>query len=120
MDLIRVVEAGQLKEDRENYSIGDTVKVHFKIVEGKNERVQIFEGTIIAIKNSGLRKTITVRKISYNIGVERIFPVHSPRIDRIEVVREGRVRRAKLYYLRERVGKATRVKQLIRHKDKMN
>ena len=90
----------------ENFSVGDTVKVFFKIVEGTTERVQAFEGIVIAKNNSGIRKTFTVRKISYGVGVERIFPMHSPRIEKVDVVRRGRVRRAKLYYLRDRVGKA--------------
>ena len=113
MDIIRAIEAKQIKENAENFSIGDTVKVFFKIVEGTTERVQVFEGIVIAKNNSGVRKTFTVRKISYGVGVERIFPMHSPRIEKVEVVRKGRVRRAKLYYLRDRVGKAAKVKELI-------
>mgnify|MGYP003448780068 FL=1 len=113
MDIIRAIEAKQIKENAENFSVGDTVKVFFKIVEGTTERVQVFEGIVIAKNNSGIRKTFTVRKISYGVGVERIFPMHSPRIEKIEVVRRGRVRRAKLYYLRSRVGKAAKVKELI-------
>ncbi|SRR6056297_12646 len=119
MNLVQAVEAEQLKEGVDNFKIGDTVKVHFKIVEGSNERIQIFQGIVIAIKNGGLRKTFTVRKISYGVGVERVFPVHSPRIDRLEVVRRGRVRRAKLYYLRDRVGKAAKVNELIRRRDQI-
>lgn len=95
------------------FRVGDTIKVHFKIVEGKRERIQLFEGTVIAIKGSGTRKTFMVRKISFNIGVERIFPFCSPKIQKVEVVRRGKVRRAKLYYLRKRVGKATQVKRLV-------
>ena len=110
MDIIRAIEAKQIKENAENFSVGDTVKVFFKIVEGTTERIQVFEGIVIAKNNSGIRKTFTVRKISYGVGVERIFPMHSPRIEKIEVVRRGRVRRAKLYYLRSRVGKAAKVK----------
>ena len=113
MDIIRAIEAKQIKENAENFSVGDTVKVFFKIVEGTTERVQVFEGIVIAKNNSGIRKTFTVRKISYGVGVERIFPMHSPRIEKIEVVRRGRVRRAKLYYLRSIVGKAAKVKELI-------
>ena len=113
MDIIRAIEAKQIKENAENFSVGDTVKVFFKIVEGTTERDQVFEGIVIAKNNSGVRKTFTVRKISYGVGVERIFPMHSPRIEKIEVVRRGRVRRAKLYYLRSRVGKAAKVKELI-------
>ncbi|HDQ15343.1 MAG TPA: 50S ribosomal protein L19 [Sediminispirochaeta sp.] len=119
MDLIQAVEAEQMKENAQNFRVGDTVKVHFKIVEGTTERIQVFQGIVLAIKNSGLRKTFTVRKISYGVGVERVFPVHSPRIDKIEVVRRGRVRRAKLYYLRKRVGKAAKVNELIRRKDQI-
>ena len=113
MDIIRAIEAKQIKENAENFSVGDTVKVFFKIVEGTTERVQVFEGIVIAKNNSGVRKTFTLRKISYGVGVERIFPMHSPRLEKIEVVRRGRVRRAKLYYLRSRVGKAAKVKELI-------
>lgn len=117
MDIIRAIEAKQIKENAENFSVGDTVKVFFKIVEGTTERIQVFEGIVIAKNNSGIRKTFTVRKISYGVGVERIFPMHSPRIEKIEVVRRGRVRRAKLYYLRSRVGKAAKVKELIVRKN---
>ncbi len=116
MDLITAVESAQLKEGRDQFRIGDTVKVHFSIVEGKNERVQIYEGLVIARKNSGVRQTFTVRKLSYGIGVERVFPVHSPRIQKIEVVRRGRVRRSKLYYIRERVGKRAKVAERIQRK----
>ncbi len=117
MDLIKSIEAQQLKENPENFRIGDTVKVYFKIIEGQTERIQIFEGLVIAINNSDIRKTFTVRKMSYGVGVERIFPLHSPRIDKIDVVRRGRIRRAKLYYIRKRVGKAAKVPELIRRKD---
>ena len=117
MDIIRAIEAKQIKENAENFSVGDTVKVFFKIVEGTTERVQVFEGIVIAKNNSGVRKTFTVRKISYGVGVERIFPMHSPRIEKVDVVRRGRVRRAKLYYLRSRVGKAAKVKELIVRKN---
>jgi len=117
MEEIKMVEAGQLKENAENFNIGDTVKVHFKIVEGQTERIQIYEGLCIAKKNSGLRKTFTVRKISYGVGVERIFPLHSPRVEKVEVVRKGKVRRAKLYYIRDRVGKAAKVAELIQKKE---
>ncbi len=113
MDIIRAIEAKQIKENAENFSVGDTIKVFFKIVEGTTERVQVFEGIVIAKNNTGVRKTFTVRKISYGVGVERIFPMHSPRIEKVEVIRRGHVRRAKLYYLRDRVGKAAKVKELI-------
>ncbi len=113
MDIIRAVEAKQIKENAENFSIGDTVRVSFKIVEGTTERIQVYEGIVIAKNNTGIRRTFVVRKISYGVGVERIFPLHSPRIEKIEVVRRGRVRRAKLYYLRSRVGKAAKVPELL-------
>ena len=113
MDIIRAIEAKQIKENAENFNVGDTVRVSFKIVEGATERIQVFEGIVIAKSNTGVRRTFVVRKISYGVGVERIFPLHSPRIEKIEVVRRGRVRRAKLYYLRSRVGKAAKVPELI-------
>jgi len=113
MDVMKALETEQLKEGMEVFRIGDTVKVHFKIIEGKTERVQVFEGIVIAIKRDGLRKTFTVRKISYGVGVERTFPLHSPKIAKIVRVREGRVRRAKLYYIRGRYGKAAKVAELI-------
>mgnify|MGYP006298427249 FL=1 len=119
MDLIQAVEAEQMKENAVNFRIGDTVKVHFKIVEGQTERIQVFQGIVLSSKGTGIRRTFTVRKMSYGVGVERVFPVHSPRIDRIEVVRRGRVRRAKLYYLRKRVGKAAKVSELIRRRDQI-
>ncbi len=118
MDLLKAVETAQMKEGAEEFRIGDTVKVHFKIIEGKTERIQVFEGIVLAKKRSGLRKTFTVRKISYGVGVERTFPLHSPKIAKIVRVREGRVRRAKLYYIRGRYGKAAKVAELIRkHRD---
>ncbi len=116
MDLIKAVEAEQIKDDLCDFRVGDTVKVHFRIIEGTTERVQIFEGLVIAIKNKGISKTFTVRKISYGVGVERIFPLNSPRIAKIEVSRRGKVRRAKLYYIRKRVGKSAKVKELIKKK----
>ena len=114
MDLIKAIEQEQMKQDAENFHIGDTVKVYFKIIEGTTERVQIFEGIVIAKNNTGIRRSFTVRKNSYGVGVERIFPLHSPRVEKIEVTRRGRVRRAKLYYLRGRVGKAAKVPEQIR------
>jgi len=113
MDVMKSLEAEQLKENAEVFRIGDTVKVHYKIIEGKTERVQVFEGIVIAMKRDGLRKTFTVRKISYGVGVERVFPLHSPKIAKIVRVREGRIRRSKLYYLRGRTGKAAKVQELI-------
>ncbi len=109
MDLIKSIEQEQMKENALTFKVGDTVKVHFKIIEGTNERIQIYEGLVIAIKGSGVRKTFTVRKLSYGVGVERIFPLHSPKVEKVEVVRLGRVRRAKLYYIRGRIGKAAKV-----------
>ncbi|AEV28350.1 ribosomal protein L19 [Sphaerochaeta pleomorpha str. Grapes] len=117
MDVIKAIESEQIKENAENFCIGDTVKVFFKIIEGANERVQVFEGLVIAKNNGGIRRTFTVRKISYGVGVERIFPLHSPRVEKIEVVRKGRVRRAKLYYVRDKVGKKAKVKELIHRKN---
>jgi large subunit ribosomal protein L19 len=110
-EIIKAVEKQQLKTDLPEMKIGDTLKVYVKVIEGTRERVQVFEGYLIARKGGGLTETITVRRVTYGIGVERTFPVHSPRIDKIEVVRNGRVRRAKLYYLRDRVGKAARIKE---------
>jgi len=112
MNLLELIDKEGVKENVTPFNVGDTVKVHFKIVEGNKERIQIFEGLVIARKNGGVRETFTVRKISFGVGVERVFPVHSPRIDKIEVVRQGDVRRAKLYYIRDLSGKAaTRVKE---------
>ena len=113
MDLIKTIEEQQKKEGSLNFSVGDTVKVHFEVIEGKTKRIQIYEGVVIAIKNTGVRKTFTVRKISYGVGVERVFPVYSPRVVRVEVVRVGKVRRSKLYYIRDKVGKGAKVKELI-------
>ena len=110
MDVIRAIEQEQLKTDLTNFDVGDHVKVHVKIKEGNRERIQIFEGTVIARRGSGIKETFTVRRVTYGVGVERVFPVHSPRVERVEVVRKGKVRRAKLFYLRNRVGKAAKVK----------
>lgn len=118
MDALKTVEAKQIKDDVPQFKPGDTLKVHFKIVEGANERVQIFEGLCISRQNSGIRSTFTVRKISYGVGVERVFPIHSPRVQQIEIVRKGRVRRAKLYYIRNRVGKAAKVAELLTKKSR--
>ncbi|MDR2095960.1 MAG: 50S ribosomal protein L19 [Treponema sp.] len=116
MNEIKSIEASQMKKHVDEFKVGDTVKVHFKIVEGKNERIQIYEGLVIAMKNAQVGKTFTVRKNSYGVGVERVFPLHSPRVDKVEVVRPGKVRRAKLYYIRGKVGKAAKIKELISHK----
>ena len=117
MDLIKAIEAEQIKDNVEIFGIGDTIKVFFKIIEGTTERVQVFEGVCIAKNNAGLRKTFTVRKMSFGVGVERVFPFNSPRIQKIEVVKYGKVRRSKLYYLRDRVGKAAKIKELIKKKE---
>jgi large subunit ribosomal protein L19 len=113
MNEIKAIEASQMKSEPDNFKVGDTVKVHFKIVEGKNERIQIYEGLVIAMKNSGVGKTFMVRKNSYGVGVERVFPFHSPRVTKVEVVRAGKVRRAKLYYIRGKIGKSAKIKELI-------
>lgn len=113
MDLIRTIEQEQLRNDLPVVSVGDYVKVHLKVKEGNRERIQVFEGTVIAKKGGGLRETFTVRRVSYGVGVERILPVHSPKIDRIEILRKGKIRRAKLYYLRDRVGKAAKVREKL-------
>ncbi len=109
-EIIRAIEMEQLRTDIPKFAIGDTVRVQVKVVEGNRERLQAFEGTVIARRNGSVRETFTVRRVSYGVGVERTFPVHSPRVDSITVVRRGKVRRAKLYYLRSRVGKAAKVK----------
>jgi large subunit ribosomal protein L19 len=113
MNLVNEVDKQYIKYEQVPFQPGDLVRVHVKIVEGKRERIQVFEGYVIGIKNSGSRKTFRVRRESYGIGVERVFPLNSPRIEKIEVVRKGKVRRAKLYYLRDRVGKAAQVKQKL-------
>ena len=111
MNIIEALEKEQLRADVPNFGPGDTVKVHAKIVEGSRERIQIFEGVVIGRQGTGVREMFTVRRISYGVGVERMFPIHSPRVDKIEVVRRGAVRRAKLYYLRKLTGKAARIKE---------
>ncbi len=113
-EIIRSIEKEQLRSDRPAFGIGDTVKVWVKVVEGSRERLQAFEGTVIAKRNGSIRETFTVRRVSYGIGVERTFPLHSPRVDHIDVVRRGKVRRAKLYYLRELQGKAAKIKEAKR------
>jgi large subunit ribosomal protein L19 len=111
MDVIKMLEQEQLRSDIPDFRPGDTVKVHVKVIEGNRERIQAFEGVVIDRKSGGVRETFTVRRVSYGVGVERTFPVHSPRIDKIDVVRRGIVRRAKLYYLRNLTGKAARIKE---------
>ena len=110
-NLIAEITKDQLRTDHPDFRPGDTVKVHVKVVEGTRERIQVFEGVVIKRQNGGISETFTVRKISYGVGVERTFPVHSPRVDKVEVVRRGSVRRAKLYYLRNLRGKAARIKE---------
>lgn len=114
MDALKIITDGMLKEQPPVIEIGDTVNVHVKIREGEKQRIQNFEGTVIARKGSGVAETFTVRRISYGVGVERVFPIHSPNVDKVDIVRKGKVRRAKLYYLRGRVGKATKVKELLK------
>lgn len=111
MNIIQVLEQEQLRSDIPKFIPGDTVRVHVKVVEGSNERIQVFEGVVIARQGSGVRENFTVRRVSYGVGIERTFPVHSPRLAKIEVVRRGIVRRAKLYYLRNLTGKAARIKE---------
>ena len=111
MNIIETLEKEQLRSDIPDFAPGDTVRVHAKIVEGSRERIQMFEGVVISRQGTGVRETFTVRRISYGIGVERTFPVHSPRIEKIDVLRKGIVRRAKLYYLRNLTGKAARIKE---------
>ena len=113
MDLIKELTKSQIK-DMPAVNVGDTVRVHVKVKEGSRERIQVFEGTVIAKKHGGIEETITVRRLSYGVGVEKVFPVNSPIIEKIETVRNGFVRRAKLYYLRDRVGKAAKVKELVK------
>lgn len=114
MDALKIITEGMLKAEAPVVNIGDTVKVHVKIREGEKERIQLFEGTVIARKGSGVSETFTVRRVSYGVGVERVFPIHSPNVAKVDIVRRGRVRRAKLYYLRGKVGKASKVKEQLR------
>ena len=113
MDLIKELEAQQLKQEKPEVNVGDTVRVHVKIKEGSRERIQVFEGIVIAKRHGGLEETITVRRVAYGVGVEKVFPIHSPLIEKIETVRSGFVPRAKLYYLRDRVGKAAKVREKL-------
>jgi len=114
MNIIDIIEKENMKESIPQFGVGDTVKVFVKVVEGTRERLQAYEGTVIARRNGGIRETFTVRRLSFGVGVERTFPIHSPKIDKIEVVRKGKVRRAKLYYIRELTGKAAKIKEDIR------
>ena len=113
-DIIKEIEAEQLKETVDKFNVGDTVKVYGKIKEGNRERIQVFEGTVIKIQGGSNRATFTVRKFSNGVGVEKTWPLHSPNVEKVEVVRRGKVRRAKLYYLRDRVGKKAKVKELVK------
>lgn len=114
MDALKLISQSSIKENAPVVNVGDTVKVHVKIKEGDKYRIQVFEGTVIAKKHGGINETFTVRRIAYGCGVERVFPVHSPVIDKVELVRSGKVRRSKLYYIRGRVGKAAKVKEQIK------
>jgi large subunit ribosomal protein L19 len=114
MDALKLMTESMLKEQPPVIEIGDTVNVHVKIREGEKERIQAFEGTVIARKGGGVAETFTVRRLSYGVGVERVFPIHSPNVAKVDIVRKGRVRRAKLYYLRGRVGKAAKVKEALK------
>ena len=113
MDLMQAFEQKHLKAEPPVANVGDTVRVHIKVKEGSRERIQIFEGTVIAKKHGGIEETVTVRRVSYGVGVEKVFPIHAPTIEKIELVRKGKVRRAKLYYLRDRVGKSAKIKELV-------
>lgn len=113
-EIIKSIEKAQLRTDRPDFNVGDTLRVFVKVVEGNRERLQAFEGTVIARRNGSCRETFTVRRVSYGIGVERTFPLHSPRVDHIEIIRRGKVRRAKLYYLRGLQGKAAKIKDVSR------
>lgn len=113
LDIIKSIEAEQLRTDLVNFNVGDTIKVHVRVTEGTRERIQVFEGTVLKKQNGGIRETFTVRRVAYGVGVERTFPINAPIISKIEVVRKGKVRRAKLFYLRNRVGKAAKVKEII-------
>ena len=114
MDAMKLMTDSMLKSELPEINIGDTVRVHVLIKEGQRERIQVFEGTVIARKHGGINETFTVRRVSYGVGVERVVPVHSPKVEKVEIVRRGKVRRSKLYYLRDRVGKAAKVKEQLR------
>lgn len=114
MDALKLISDSSLKKDVPVVNVGDTVKVHVKIKEGEKYRIQVFEGTVIAKKHGGINETFTVRRVAHGCGIERVFPLHSPVVDKVDIVRSGKVRRSKLYYLRDRVGKAAKVKEQIR------
>jgi len=114
MNALEMISSSSIKAEAPKFDIGDTVKVHVKIKEGDKSRIQVFEGTVIAKKHGGVSETFTVRRVAHGCGIERVFPVHSPVVEKVEVIRHGKVRRAKLYYLRDRVGKAAKVKELIK------
>ncbi|MEG0913342.1 MAG: 50S ribosomal protein L19 [Oscillospiraceae bacterium] len=113
MDAIKLMTQDMIRPEQHKLDVGDTVKVHVRIKEGERQRIQIFEGTVIAKKHGGIHETFTVRRTSYGVGVERVFPINSPNVEKVELVRNGRVRRAKLYYLRDRVGKAAKIRQKL-------
>ncbi|MCL1832218.1 MAG: 50S ribosomal protein L19 [Oscillospiraceae bacterium] len=110
MEALKIIAQDSMKSETPKFSIGDTVRVHVRITEGEKSRIQMFEGTVIAKKHGGIQETFTVRRVAHGVGVERVFPLHSPSVEKVDVVREGKVRRAKLYYLRDKVGKAAKVK----------
>ncbi|MDO5123449.1 MAG: 50S ribosomal protein L19 [Eubacteriales bacterium] len=114
MDALKTIAASSIKSEKPQFAIGDTVRVAVNIREGERERIQMFEGTVIAKRGSGVAETFTVRRVSYGVGVERVFPVNSPNVTKVEIIRRGKVRRSKLYYLRDRVGKAAKVKEAIK------
>ena len=114
MDALKTIAQDSFKAEVPEVNVGDTVKVHVRITEGDKSRIQVFEGTVIAKKHGGIQETVTVRRVSHGVGVERVFPIHSPNVEKVEIVRGGKVRRSQLYYLRDRVGKAARVKEQIR------
>ena len=116
MDALKIISEGSLKKELPQFNVGDTVRVSVRIKEGERERIQVFEGTVIARKHGGIAETFTVRRFSYGVGVERVFPIHSPFVEKVEVVRKGKVRRAKLYYLRSRSGKSARIKEKLDYK----
>ena len=113
MDLIQIVAAGQLREDPLEFNVGDTVKVHVRVKEGTRERIQVYEGTVIARKHGGVSETFTVRRMTYGVGVERVFPLHAPNVIKVDVIRRGSVRRGKLFYIRGRVGKSAKIKEKL-------